>query len=131
MATPEDVRIPSHGEQLAAYLYRPESTQGDLPCVVMAHGFPPSATTGFPPTPKRSVTPASPSSYSTTGTSARRPASRANCSTSAASTTITAQPSPGPAGSTESTPTESSRGARHSAAATFWPSQRAIPASRR
>jgi len=39
MATPEDVRIPSHGDQLAAYLYRPDSAQGDVPCVVMAHGF--------------------------------------------------------------------------------------------
>ena len=33
-----EVRIPSHGEQLAAYLYRPPVT-GPVPCVVMAHGF--------------------------------------------------------------------------------------------
>lgn len=33
-----EVRIPSHGEQLAAYLYRPSAT-GPVPCVVMAHGF--------------------------------------------------------------------------------------------
>jgi pimeloyl-ACP methyl ester carboxylesterase len=35
----DDVRIPCHGEQLAAYVYRPDSTQGASPCVVMAHGF--------------------------------------------------------------------------------------------
>lgn len=35
-----EVRIPSHGEQLAAYLYRPASSSGAArPCVVMAHGF--------------------------------------------------------------------------------------------
>ena len=39
MAAPQDVRIPSAGEQLAAYLYRPEPADGDVPCVVMAHGF--------------------------------------------------------------------------------------------
>jgi dienelactone hydrolase len=33
-----EVRIPSHGEQLAAYLYRP-AVPGRVPCVVMAHGF--------------------------------------------------------------------------------------------
>src|SRR4051812_20996298 len=48
MAAPEDIRIPSHGEQLAAYLYRPESTQGDVPCVVMAHGFPATRDDGLP-----------------------------------------------------------------------------------
>lgn len=35
----DDIRIPSHGEQLAAYLYRPESAGRAAPCVVMAHGF--------------------------------------------------------------------------------------------
>lgn len=34
-----DVRIPSAGEQLAAYLYRPATTAASAPCVVMAHGF--------------------------------------------------------------------------------------------
>ena len=34
-----DVRIPSHGEQLAAYLYRPAAGASQVPCVVMAHGF--------------------------------------------------------------------------------------------
>src|SRR3954452_3472866 len=48
MAAPEDIRIPSHGEQLAAYLYRPESTQGDVPCVVMAHGFSATRDDGLP-----------------------------------------------------------------------------------
>jgi uncharacterized protein len=49
MTTPEDVRIPSHGEQLTAYLYRPESTHGDVPCVVMAHGFSGTRDDGLPP----------------------------------------------------------------------------------
>ena len=49
MATPEDVRIPSHGEQLAAYLYRPGSGHGRLPCVVMAHGFSATRDDGLPP----------------------------------------------------------------------------------
>jgi uncharacterized protein len=35
----DDVRIPCHGEQLAAYVYRPGTAQGAAPCVVMAHGF--------------------------------------------------------------------------------------------
>ncbi len=39
MAAPETVRIPSAGEQLAAYLYRPEVADGEVPCIVMAHGF--------------------------------------------------------------------------------------------
>ena len=34
-----EVRIPSHGEQLAAYLYSPDRDGGPVPCVVMAHGF--------------------------------------------------------------------------------------------
>jgi pimeloyl-ACP methyl ester carboxylesterase len=34
-----EVRIPSHGEQLAAYVYRPEQTDRRVACVVMAHGF--------------------------------------------------------------------------------------------
>ncbi|NBP85606.1 MAG: alpha/beta fold hydrolase [Mycobacteriaceae bacterium] len=35
-----EVRIPSHGEQLAAYLYRPAPASGPMrACVVMAHGF--------------------------------------------------------------------------------------------
>lgn len=39
-ATREDVTIPSHGEQLAAWLFRPRTQKGtDVPCVVMAHGF--------------------------------------------------------------------------------------------
>ncbi|MFN8032633.1 MAG: alpha/beta fold hydrolase [Mycobacterium sp.] len=45
----EDVRIPSAGEQLAAYLYRPESSSGLVPCVVMAHGFSATRDDGLPP----------------------------------------------------------------------------------
>lgn len=43
----QDVLIPSHGEQLAAYFYRPD---GDVPapCVVMAHGFSATRDDGLP-----------------------------------------------------------------------------------
>lgn len=49
MVAAEDVRIPSAGEQLAAYLYRPEAAQGLVPCVVMAHGFSATRDDGLPP----------------------------------------------------------------------------------
>jgi len=39
MTTRDDVRIPAHGEQLAAYLYRPDTTDRDVACIVMAHGL--------------------------------------------------------------------------------------------
>src|SRR4029077_8709976 len=48
MTAPEDICIPSRGEQLAAYLYRPDSAQGDVPCVVMAHGFSATRDDGLP-----------------------------------------------------------------------------------
>jgi pimeloyl-ACP methyl ester carboxylesterase len=48
MTAREDVRIPSNGEQLAAYLYRPKETDRDLPCVVMAHGFSATRDDGLP-----------------------------------------------------------------------------------
>ncbi len=48
MTTPQDVRIPSHGEQLAAYVYRPQSTDLALPCIVMAHGFSATRDDGLP-----------------------------------------------------------------------------------
>ena len=44
----DDVRIPCHGEQLAAYVYRPDTTQGDAPCVVMGHGFSGTREDGLP-----------------------------------------------------------------------------------
>ena len=44
----DDVRIPCHGEQLAAYVYRPDTTEGDAPCVVMAHGFTGTREDGLP-----------------------------------------------------------------------------------
>ncbi len=43
-----DVRIPSHGEQLAAYLYRPSDGDTPVPCVVMAHGFSGTRDDGLP-----------------------------------------------------------------------------------
>jgi len=45
--TREDLRIPSHGDQLAAYLYRPDA-EGPVPCVVMAHGFSATRDDGLP-----------------------------------------------------------------------------------
>ena len=42
------MRIPCHGEQLAAYVYRPDTTEGDAPCVVMAHGFTGTREDGLP-----------------------------------------------------------------------------------
>jgi pimeloyl-ACP methyl ester carboxylesterase len=48
MAAREDVRIPSHGEALAAYFYQPKPPHGDLPCVVMAHGFSATRDDGLP-----------------------------------------------------------------------------------
>lgn len=48
MASREDIRIPSHGEELAAYLYRPAGVTGPAPCVVMAHGFSATRDDGLP-----------------------------------------------------------------------------------
>ena len=48
MTVREDVRIPSHAEQLAAYVYRPDSDAGDAPCVVMAHGWSATRDDGLP-----------------------------------------------------------------------------------
>jgi len=48
MTTPEDVRIPSGRDQLAAYLYWPDTTGRAAPCVVMAHGFSATRDDGLP-----------------------------------------------------------------------------------
>lgn len=48
-AAREDIRIPSHGEQLAAYLYWPDERSAPVPCVVMAHGFSATRDDGLPP----------------------------------------------------------------------------------
>lgn len=48
MRVAEDIRIPSAGEQLAAYLYRPEPAEGNVPCIVMAHGFSCTRDDGLP-----------------------------------------------------------------------------------
>ena len=45
----EDIRIPSHGEQLAAYVYWPDDRSTPVPCVVMAHGFSATRDDGLPP----------------------------------------------------------------------------------
>jgi fermentation-respiration switch protein FrsA (DUF1100 family) len=39
MSNRTDVTIPSEGETLAAWLYRPDQATGSVPCIVMAHGF--------------------------------------------------------------------------------------------
>src|SRR3954453_11795040 len=44
----EDVTFPSAGGACAAYLYRPEGAAGDVPCVVMAHGFTATRDDGLP-----------------------------------------------------------------------------------
>lgn len=43
----QDIRIPSHGEELAAYVYKPDG-DGPAPCVVMAHGFSATRDDGLP-----------------------------------------------------------------------------------
>jgi len=43
-----EVRIPSHGEQLAAYRYTPDRAGASVPCVVMAHGFSATRDDGLP-----------------------------------------------------------------------------------
>jgi uncharacterized protein len=48
VAAREDVQIPSGGEQLAAYIYRPGTPAGAAPCVVMAHGFSATRDDGLP-----------------------------------------------------------------------------------
>ena len=48
MSQREDIRIPSDGEQLAAYVYRPAAADRDMPCVVMAHGFSGTRDDGLP-----------------------------------------------------------------------------------
>ncbi len=44
----DDVRIPCRGEQLAAYVYRPDPANGPAPCVVMANGFSGTRDDGLP-----------------------------------------------------------------------------------
>ena len=48
MTTPQDVRIPASGDQLAAYVYRPDGATQPGPCIVMAHGFTATRDDGLP-----------------------------------------------------------------------------------
>ena len=48
MGEREDLRVPFAGEELAVYLYRPDTTGADLPCIVMAHGFSATRDDGLP-----------------------------------------------------------------------------------
>jgi pimeloyl-ACP methyl ester carboxylesterase len=48
-AAREDVGIPSAGETLGAWLYRPHATGGDVPCIVMGHGFGATKDSGLAP----------------------------------------------------------------------------------
>ncbi len=49
MSERTDVTIPSGGESLAAWLYRPANADGPVPCVVMAHGFSATREEGLAP----------------------------------------------------------------------------------
>lgn len=49
MSERTDVTIPSGGESLAAWLYRPKQAAGAVPCVVMAHGFSATREEGLEP----------------------------------------------------------------------------------
>lgn len=49
MSDRTDVTISSAGESLAAWLYRPAGAAGDVPCVVMAHGFSATREEGLAP----------------------------------------------------------------------------------
>lgn len=49
MSERTDVMIPSGGETLAAWLYRPAGGDGPVPCVVMAHGFSATREEGLAP----------------------------------------------------------------------------------
>ncbi|MBV5244569.1 alpha/beta fold hydrolase [Mycolicibacterium sp. PAM1] len=48
MPTRDDVRIPAHGDEIAAYVYRPPAGVGATACVVMAHGFTGTRDDGLP-----------------------------------------------------------------------------------
>ncbi|WP_354697594.1 Quorum-quenching protein AidA [Paraconexibacter sp. AEG42_29] len=49
MSDRTDVTIPSGDDSLAAWLYRPEGADADVPCVVMAHGFSATREEGLAP----------------------------------------------------------------------------------
>ncbi|WP_156525960.1 alpha/beta hydrolase [Mycobacterium adipatum] len=48
MAQRTDLRVPHAGEDLAVYLYRPDSPDRDTACIVMAHGFSGTRDDGLP-----------------------------------------------------------------------------------
>ena len=48
-STPQDVRIRSGGDELAAWVHRPQDAAGRVPCVVMAHGFSATRSDGLTP----------------------------------------------------------------------------------
>jgi len=48
-ASREDLTFASGGETCAAWLYRPDPADGDVPCVVMAHGFSATREEGLAP----------------------------------------------------------------------------------
>ena len=48
MSRREHLTFPSGSDFCAAYLYRPENPAGDVPCVVMAHGFASTRDDGLP-----------------------------------------------------------------------------------
>jgi dienelactone hydrolase len=48
MTSREDVRIPARDDEIAVYLYRPQVSGRNVPCVVMAHGFTGTRDDGLP-----------------------------------------------------------------------------------
>ncbi len=115
-----EVRIPSHGEQLAAYRYTPDRVGASVPCVVMAHGFSATRDDGLP---------AYAEAFRDAGFAVilfdyrhfgASTDSRANASTSAASRRTTARSWIGRENLRASILTGLCCGARRSAAVTFW-----------
>jgi|TARA_R110002073_G_scaffold11861_1_gene53378 cephalosporin-C deacetylase-like acetyl esterase len=45
----EDLAFESHGTECRGYLYRPENASGDVPCIVMGHGFAATRDSGLAP----------------------------------------------------------------------------------
>ena len=49
MSDREDLAFESHGVTCRGYLYRPEAAHGDVPCIVMGHGFAATRDAGLAP----------------------------------------------------------------------------------
>ena len=131
MSQREDIRIPSDGEQLAAYVYRPAAADRDMPCVVMAHGFSGTRDDGLPAYAEAFRAAGYAVSFSTSATSVHQAASPVSCLTLSARSLITGRSCGGHVSSTESTRIGLCCGARRSAVVMCWKWRRPIRASRR